>query len=671
MQRRLPPSLRLLLAGALGFLAITQSARGLLLALTTPRWTTAELPELLLTGLRVDGVSLGLLLSAPVLLWPLALAPCTAALWWRGARLWLGTLLLATGVLEALTPAYLAQYEARPHHLAVEYLRDWDSLLPMLWSGFRGPLLGGGVLLIAGLALALAWVARPIPRPVADRPWRLLALWPLLVLGCVLLARGSLDHRPANPAYFARWDDALLNHLALNSAYSFGHAAYARRHDGSAAGLYAAFDAWRSLDAEPPPTAPDGGAGPAAANRPLNLLIVVEESLGAEFSGRLGGLGWTPNLDRWAQHGLWFEALYATGTRSARGLEAIVAGFPPSPAPAILKRPGSENGIDTLASLLGQAGHVSRFIYGGGAHFDNMRGFFLGNGFAQVIENRDYPAPRHRGSWGVSDEDLFDRILAESQAAHERGERFFHLAFSSSHHEPFDIPAGRLPPEHDHPGTQEAAVRYADFALGRFLDAAAQTDWWPHTLVLVVADHDVRVYGEEVIPLRRFQIPGLLLGPDIPARPVTSLASQIDLAPTLLGRLGLPGAERFVGRDLFATLPELGGSGVPAPRALMQFDQRFGWLSAGELKVLHPGGRAERWRLDPKGRLHPAEPLTEAETLALKREALRGDHRFRRAQMAGRNRPLASADEERFMNPTPGGEPATRRLIPVTEETVP
>jgi phosphoglycerol transferase MdoB-like AlkP superfamily enzyme len=619
-------------------------SRVLLLPLFADRWTSADLPTLLLTGLRVDLIGAGVLLSVPVLLWPLLGHARSAAAWWRIGRLWIGTIFLAALTLELITPAYLAEYEARPNHLAVEYLRDWDSILPMLWTGFRLPLLLGTGALVGGGAGLWIWLRRPIP--IARGRWALLLIWPLLLVANVYMIRGSTDHRPANPAMFARWNDQLLNQLALNSSYSFGYAVYAQRHERSAQEVYGRITD-EALRAELRQdsrftTAPDGSPTrhrlrpTASRSLPLNLIVVVEESLGADFSARLGGQGLTSQLDRWADRGIWFEQLYATGTRSARGLEAIVAGFPPSPAPAVLKREGAQEGFATIASILKASGYRSRFVYGGGAHLDNMRGFFLGNGFDSVIERRDYPAPRHVSSWGVSDEDLFERALAETDAASSRGERFFHLVFSSSHHEPFDIPAGRLPPDLDAPGTQAGAVRYADHALGRFLDDSARRPWFDDTLILVVADHDIRVYGEDVIPLRRFQIPGLIVGAGVSPRVVRSLASQIDLAPTLLSMMGIEADVPFPGRDLTASLPEFGGVSGLKPRALMQFDDRFAWLTAGELQVLLPEGRSERWLVE-KTRLLPGPRMSAHETESLRARAMLGDWLYRNRAYASGN----------------------------------
>ena len=207
--------------------------------------------------------------------------------------------------------------------------------------------------------------------------------------------------------------------------------------------------------------------------------------------------------------------------------------------------------------------------------------------------------------------------------------------FTSSHHEPFDIPSGRLAPEFDQPGTPKAAVRYADFALGQFLDRAATRPWFENTLVLVVADHDVRVYGDEVIPVRRFQVPGLIVGGGTEPRVIRSLASHIDLAPTMLSLMGVETTIPFPGRDLSASLPEFGIADGPAPRAILQFEDRYAWLLADELRVMFPGGLAQRWKVSDGGNLSDAAiPMTDDERLELHAQALLGDWLYRQQAYA-------------------------------------
>ena len=267
-------------------------------------------------------------------------------------------------------------------------------------------------------------------------------------------------------------------------------------------------------------------------DKPLNLVIIIQESLGAQYSARLGGQGLTPALDALADEGWWFERAYATGTRSVRGLEAITTGFLPSAADAVLILPKAETGFFTLGELLGRHGYFSRFVYGGEAHFDNMRGFFLGNGFNEVVDRPKFVDPQFVGSWGASDEDMFnqvDRLLRDDARA---GRRTLTVAFSVSNHSPWEYPSGRIEPQGD-PATVSNTVRYTDWAMGEFFRKARTAPYWENTVFLIVADHDARVSGN-LVPVRHFHVPALILGPGVVPKSDPQIISQVDLAPTLL-----------------------------------------------------------------------------------------------------------------------------------------
>ena len=131
--------------------------------------------------------------------------------------------------------------------------------------------------------------------------------------------------------------------------------------------------------------------------------------------------------------------------------------------------------------------------------------------------------------------------------------------FSSTNHTPFEFPDGRIELYEQQKQTVNNAVKYADHALGQFIDRARASDYWADTLFMVVADHDTRVYGDELVPVDKFHIPGVILGADVDSRDGSSpLVSQIDLAPTLLSLMGVDSEHPFPGRDLTRTLPEFG-----------------------------------------------------------------------------------------------------------------
>lgn len=285
-----------------------------------------------------------------------------------------------------------------------------------------------------------------------------------------------------------------------------------------------------------------------------------------------------------------FHQAYATGTRSVRGLEAIVTGFLPTAAEAVLKLPRSQTGFFTLAQLLGQHGYRSRFVYGGEAHFDNMRGFFLGNGFNEVVDRSSFVDPKFVGSWGASDEDMFTQVDRLLRADGDKP--VFTVAFSVSNHSPWEYPQGRIEPQGE-PASVENTVRYADWALGQFFERARKAPYWDNTIFLVIADHDSRAAGANLLPVRHFRIPALILGGGVPARQDTRIVSQIYMAPTLLSLMGLDTVHPMLGADLTRRDPN---------RAIMQFGDNFGYLKGDTLVVMEPHKAAHTY-------LYKAAPL--------------------------------------------------------------
>jgi phosphoglycerol transferase MdoB-like AlkP superfamily enzyme len=568
------------------------------LGLVTWQWervsATGIVGQILVQGVRADLIMLGYLIAVPLVLSPLLAHKKTFGLWKNVTVAWGTFALIFIVFMELSTPQFVMQYDVRPNRLFIEYLSYPAEVMSTLWHGFRIALvLGVGFTILLGTAIFKLLKAASSDM-VAWRPLKLLALWPLLVLLVAFQIRSTLAHRPANPALFALTGDAMVNSLIINSPWSVLDAWAAMSHEANSSEIYGKYPRekvfevvksapWlrdQQFTSADMPTLHKQVAA-IQRERPLNLVIVLEESLGATFVESLGGLPVTPELEKLKKEGWWFEQLYATGTRSVRGIEAVVAGYPPTPARSVVKLSLSQQNFYTLAAGLGKQGYHTEFVYGGEAHFDNMRSFFTGNGFQKVVDRRDMN-PVFEGSWGASDEDLFDKSLERLKTLHASGKPFFSLIFSSSNHEPFQFPDGRIKLHDAEKQTVNNAVKYADYALGRFIAEAKKQAYWKDTVFLIVADHDNRVYGDSLVPIKKFHIPGLILGADVQPKRITTIASQVDLAPTLLSLLGVSSEHPMIGRDLARD------SDTPG-RALIQFDNYFAWLEGSSATILRPG----------------------------------------------------------------------------------
>jgi len=613
---RIQAALQPLILFAMRLLLILTAARILLVAWQAERVLAVDmLVTIFVQGLRFDLVLLGLALVIPVLTFPLfASSERLVRIWQLLLRFYLPAVLLFVLFMEISTPSFMQQFDSRPNILFVEYLDHPREVFATLWAAYRLPLVIALVLLPA-IALVLAREFRSVAQRVeATGVLTALLMFPLLLVLCAGLIRSTLDHRPVNPSTVALSTDPLVNDLALNSTYTLLYAIYETRHEGQGGFRYANMpdgEVIQSVRSEMHVAPEDFTSeviptlhtqhGAATSGRRKNLVIVIEESLGAEFVGALGGLPLTPNLDALSKEGIWLTNLYATGTRSVRGLEAIVSGYTPTPARSIVKLPKSQRNFFTLAELLGAEGYETSFIYGGEAQFDNMRRFFVNNGFGHVIDEKDYIDPVFVGSWGVSDEDLFAR-------AHEEFERagdvpFFSVVFTSSNHSPYQFPDGRIELFDSEKNTVNNAVKYADYALGEFFRKAKQSSYWDDTVFLVVADHNSRVYGDQVIPVDRFHVPGLILGGTVEAGSIDTVASQIDLGPTLLSLIDYYGEHPMIGRDLSAA------ANTERPgRAIMQFNTTQAYMEGDQVIVMQRDQPPKQFRYVDR-RLEPAEDV--------------------------------------------------------------
>ncbi len=559
-------------------------------------------------GLRMDTILLSMVSLPPALLL-LTLPRWGERIWRPLLALWFSASFTLFVYMEVATVPFLEQYDNRPNRLFVEYLVYPREVFGMLWADYKVELLLAAVLLV--VAWRGAWrTSQHLLLEHRPWPWWLrLVMVPVVTVLLFLGGRSSLGHRAANPSTAAFSNENLANELALNSTYSLAFAVHRMSHEGMAVERYGAMDFEEALErvqryAGMSPTAYTDPRlptlhrqqPPEPRQRPYNLVIFVQESMGAEYVGALGGKPLTPNLDRLSREGLFLTDLYATGTRTVRGMEAVVTGFLPTPGRSVVKLGLSQHGFFTLAELLKRNGYTTEFIYGGESHFDNMGGFFLGNGFDRVIDQPQFDDAVFEGVWGVSDEDLVHRA---HQAFVEHGDKpFFALMLSTSNHTPFDFPEGRIELYEKPAATVNNAIKYADYAIGELFRLAKGADYFDNTIFLVVADHNTRTWGNDLVPVDKFHIPGLIIGPGVPARSYDKLASQIDLPATLLSLMGLEAAHPMVGRDLLA-LPE----DVPG-RAMMQF-YKTNALRVGDRVVVHqPDKPPRQFRYEDK-RLHP------------------------------------------------------------------
>jgi phosphoglycerol transferase MdoB-like AlkP superfamily enzyme len=584
-------------------------------------WTSADAsaPVGLLDASGVFGV--GLVYDLAFMAY--ALIPAVLYLWLMPARAlasrvhrWLSVLIFAAalfGLFMILISEWLFwdEFQARFNFIAVDYLVYRQEVSDNIAQSY--PV---AALVAVALTLAVTTCGMVHLRILAAVPQVRTSFWRRGRAAAVLLLPALVAGQFLGQGLSETSGDRVINEIARNGPYQFfaafrantlDYRTFYRVDDDEALSIRLQslvspraigsqlYDIARWQPARPslPLAAFEDGGPVDVFERRQNIVMITIESLSATFMARYGGdPAMTPNLDALMRESLAFTQAFATGTRTVRGLEALTLSVPPTPGRSLVKRPDAP-AMQSLGSVLADQGYDTAFLYGGRGYFDNMNAFFEANGYRTV----DQTALAEEGisfanAWGVADEDLYRRALDEADAAHAAGRPFFFHVMTTSNHRPYTYPEGRV----DIPsGTgRTGAVQYTDWAIGQFMDQARAQPWFEDTLFVIVSDHCASCAGHEAITVANYHVPLMIYAPGrVVPREVDTVASQIDVAPTVLAMLGIGYQSEFFGRDILSTAPDQG-------RALIATYLRLGLFDGEQLVYLSPEAGADLIR-DPLG----------------------------------------------------------------------
>jgi phosphoglycerol transferase MdoB-like AlkP superfamily enzyme len=282
-----------------------------------------------------------------------------------------------------------------------------------------------------------------------------------------------------------------------------------------------------------------------------NVLVIIWESFTAKVVAPLGGLkNITPQFEQLSKEGLLFTNIYASGNRSDKGMVAILSGYPAQPTTSIIKIPKKTASLPSLPTIFKERGWKTSFYYGGETEFANMKSYFLQQGFDRIIDKNDFDSKDMNSKWGAHDHIVLTRLL---QDLDKEKQPFFSTLFTLSSHEPFEVPSKTVIPGNDPEHLFLNALHYTDESLGAFFGEAKTRPWWKNTLVIIIADHGHPLPETRKDKPAEFHIPMLWLGGALKAAParVDTLASQTDLAATILNQMHFPSGTFAWSNDIF------------------------------------------------------------------------------------------------------------------------
>ncbi len=417
-------------------------------------------------------------------------------------------------------------------------------------------------LFFLGCAALMIFVYRRIARLFDGerlRPARA-ALWSaamVLLAGLDFLAiRGGTGPSVANVSKVCFSPTLFLNHAATNPVFSFlstigrqeRYAEQYRFYDEAERA-----ERFEAVRGDRPDSAPAERL--LTTDRP-NVVVIVLESFGrtvmeAEEEGRPV----MPQLQRLRREGIFFDNFYANSFRTDRGQVSILSGFPAQTRISLMKLTPKCLELPSIARSLAREGYRTSFTYGGDLNFTNQASYMYATGWQELFWQKDMDFDAPVTKWGYDDRTVGD-WFADEVIRRSAGEQPFLAGWLTlSSHEPFIVPFEAFEDR------MTNAFAFTDDCIGRFIERVRNSPAWEKLLVVLVPDHGMYnfrrgTYTENEI----HRIPMLWLGGAVrEPRTVESYASQIDLAATLLGQLGIAHDDFAYSKDIFdPALPKFG-----------------------------------------------------------------------------------------------------------------
>lgn len=418
-----------------------------------------------------------------------------------------------------------------------------------LWSGIRQ------TLFMAGYAVLLYAAYRPIVKFFDGRRvgrWLPAAGWTvvmLLVAGLDFLAiRGGVGTSVANVSKVCFSPNLFLNHAATNPIFSFLSTIGKQENYAEVYPFYTAEELaanFEEVRGNRPTTAPREEL--LTTERP-NVLLIVLESFGRTiYDADEAGQPIMPRLRQLAGEGVWFENFYANSFRTDRGQMAILSGFPAQTKISLMKLTPKCLALPSVARSLGREGYRTQFVYGGDLNFTNQASYMYATGWQELVWQKDMSFDAPTSKWGYDDrvvgEWLTDYVIRLSAS----DEPFLVGWLTLSSHEPFEV--GDFA-RFDDPRTN--AYAFTDDCVGQVIEQLRESPAWEKLLVILVADHGTPAFRRgSYTPTEVQRIPMLWVGGAVKEpRVIEAYGSQIDLAATLLGQMGVSHEDFAYSKDL-------------------------------------------------------------------------------------------------------------------------
>lgn len=275
-----------------------------------------------------------------------------------------------------------------------------------------------------------------------------------------------------------------------------------------------------------------------SSGKKKNIVLIILESFSNEYMEK----GFTPNLLKLSEEGVFFPYHLANGRRSIEALPSLLCGLPSLLDEPISKSIFQGNKFVCMPELLKQQGYTNYFFHGGSRGTMGFESYTLSHGFDRYFSREDYPDDKaFDGTWGIFDGPFFD-FFADHLS--KMPEPFMGAIFTLSSHHPYAVPEefhNRFPK-----GSLEIheSIGYTDYALGKFFQKIQNEEWAKNTIFIITSDHTQKLESSKFQnTIGHYRVPLLVRGPkeDLARLKNNKVTQHSDIPKTILELVGVSG----------------------------------------------------------------------------------------------------------------------------------
>jgi len=286
-----------------------------------------------------------------------------------------------------------------------------------------------------------------------------------------------------------------------------------------------------------------------------NVVIIMVEGLGRDFTGNGEYKGFTPFLDSLMTKSLYWDNFLSNAGRTFGAAPSLLASLPFGEKGFMEMEKFPKH--NSLISILKTNGYTTSYYDGGDADFDRKSIFMQYDGVDHLIDQRKFGPGYEMGpkmstgfSWGYPDGEIFRKVLSEIKNYKQPR---LDVIMTQTTHEPFDFKEKSIYLKkvdqfiNTNSGIDKsrysefkdvfACLSYADHSIKNFIQAYSKRSEYANTIFIITGDHRLIP-----IPMKdnlcRFHVPLYIFSPML-KKPVQfkSVSSHRDITPSLVAFL--------------------------------------------------------------------------------------------------------------------------------------